>query len=201
MASWAYPSELTPEAYSERMNLAENMNSSLKLTGGLCAQVMKSNPNGSENPNIGGAMNTSEPDICQLLSLNGHINNGLYNNTGLTLLTNGHHNHLNGGGGINHQGLVNSLPNDLDFDSLQGGLECDVDQVIRHELNVEGNLDFNFSDNSATSSMNAVTMSSMGHGHGHGGMNGHHHGVSGQPVSMSAVSTSISSTPSHSWVH
>ncbi|XP_053212153.1 forkhead box protein O-like isoform X2 [Panonychus citri] len=40
----------------------------------------------------------------------------------------------------------NPLPNDLDLnmDSLQGGLECDVDQVIRHELSVEGNLDFNF---------------------------------------------------------
>jgi len=40
--------------------------------------------------------------------------------------------------------LNNSLPNDLDFDSIHGGLECDVDQVIRHELSVDGNLDFNF---------------------------------------------------------
>lgn len=42
--------------------------------------------------------------------------------------------------------LNNPLPNDLDFnfDSLQGGLECDVDQVIRHELSVDGSLDFNF---------------------------------------------------------
>ncbi|KAI1294798.1 Forkhead box protein O [Halotydeus destructor] len=44
--------------------------------------------------------------------------------------------------------LNNQLPNDLDFDSLQGGLECDVDQVIRHELSVDGNLDFNFDTNS-----------------------------------------------------
>lgn len=44
--------------------------------------------------------------------------------------------------------LNNPLPNDLDlnFDSLQGGLECDVDSVIRHELSVEGSLDFNFND-------------------------------------------------------
>ena len=43
--------------------------------------------------------------------------------------------------------LNNQLPNDLDlnaFDAIQGGLECDVDQVIRHELSVEGTLDFNF---------------------------------------------------------
>jgi hypothetical protein len=43
--------------------------------------------------------------------------------------------------------LNNSLPNDLDFDSLQGGLECDVNSVIQHELNVDGNLDFNFDQN------------------------------------------------------
>lgn len=38
------------------------------------------------------------------------------------------------------------LPNDLDLnlDSLQGGLDCDVEQVIKHELSVDGNLDFNF---------------------------------------------------------
>lgn len=40
--------------------------------------------------------------------------------------------------------LNNTLPNDLDFDSLQGGLECDVNSVIQHELSVEGNLEFNF---------------------------------------------------------
>ncbi|XP_013782300.1 forkhead box protein O-like [Limulus polyphemus] len=40
----------------------------------------------------------------------------------------------------------NPLPNDLDLnmDTLEGDLECDVDQLIRHELNVDGNLDFNF---------------------------------------------------------
>lgn len=32
---------------------------------------------------------------------------------------------------------------DLDLDAVQG-LHCDVDQVIQHELNVDGNLDFNF---------------------------------------------------------
>uniref|UniRef100_A0A2R5LA31 Forkhead box protein O n=2 Tax=Ornithodoros turicata TaxID=34597 RepID=A0A2R5LA31_9ACAR len=42
-------------------------------------------------------------------------------------------------------GAPDPLPQDLDLlESLQGGLECDVDQVIRHELSVDGNLDFNF---------------------------------------------------------
>lgn len=38
-----------------------------------------------------------------------------------------------------------ALPSDLDLalDTMMG-LECDVDQVIRHELSVEGSLDFNF---------------------------------------------------------
>lgn len=35
-----------------------------------------------------------------------------------------------------------SLPNDLDL-NLQAGLECDVDSVIKHEMSVEGQLDFN----------------------------------------------------------
>lgn len=37
------------------------------------------------------------------------------------------------------------LPHDLDLDlDAVPGLHCDVDQVIQHELNVDGNLDFNF---------------------------------------------------------
>ncbi|GAB6032533.1 hypothetical protein CHUAL_011426 [Chamberlinius hualienensis] len=45
-------------------------------------------------------------------------------------------------------GQLLSMPNDLELslDTLQGGLECDVDQVINHELSVDGNLDFNFAD-------------------------------------------------------
>ncbi|OQR67807.1 forkhead box protein O-like [Tropilaelaps mercedesae] len=35
-------------------------------------------------------------------------------------------------------------------DTLQGGLECDVEQVVRHELSVHGSLDFNFTDSGAS---------------------------------------------------
>lgn len=69
--------------------------------------------------------------------------------------------------------LNNSLPNDLDFDSLQGGLECDVNSVIQHELNVDGNLDFNFDPMHGT---NAVS-------------------------SAAATNTASSIASSHSWVH
>lgn len=55
--------------------------------------------------------------------------------------------------------LNNSLPNDLDFDSLQGGLECDVNSVIQHELNVDGNLDFNFDPMHASNNNTAVPSS------------------------------------------
>ena len=42
-----------------------------------------------------------------------------------------------------HQGQhFPSLPNDLDL-TLQAGLECDVDSLIKHEMSVEGQLDFN----------------------------------------------------------
>ena len=50
--------------------------------------------------------------------------------------------------------LNNTLPNDLDFDSLQGGLECDVNSVIQHELSVDGNLDFNFDPAAAAANNN-----------------------------------------------
>lgn len=42
---------------------------------------------------------------------------------------------------VNHVPII-SLPNDLDF-TLQAGLECDIDSLIKHEMSVEGQLDFN----------------------------------------------------------
>ncbi|XP_013401532.1 forkhead box protein O-like [Lingula anatina] len=44
-------------------------------------------------------------------------------------------------------GQLQMFPNDIDLtlDSLQAeGIECDVDQVIRQELSIDGNLDFTF---------------------------------------------------------
>ena len=47
-------------------------------------------------------------------------------------------------------GVLNNnepMPNDLELnlDSLQGGFDCNVDEVIKHELSMDGSLDFNFS--------------------------------------------------------
>ena len=56
--------------------------------------------------------------------------------------------YLSAGGGYNSTtGFLthnHPLPNDVDLDSLQGGLVCDVNSVIQHELNLDGNLDFDF---------------------------------------------------------
>jgi len=73
--------------------------------------------------------------------------------------------------------LNNPLPNDLDlnFDSLQGGLECDVDSVIRHELSVDGSLDFNFDPL--------------------------HHGSNANQTSVAHSSTMTTAPSSRSWVH
>ena len=50
-------------------------------------------------------------------------------------------------GVLNNNGMGSTMmPNDLDLnlDSLQGGFEdCNVDEVIKHELNMDGSLDFN----------------------------------------------------------
>ncbi|KRT81762.1 hypothetical protein AMK59_5343 [Oryctes borbonicus] len=42
--------------------------------------------------------------------------------------------------------LNNSVLDDLNIniESLQGGFDCNVDEVIKHELSIEGSLDFNF---------------------------------------------------------
>jgi forkhead box protein O3 len=73
--------------------------------------------------------------------------------------------------------LNNPLPNDLDlnFDSLQGGLECDVDSVIRHELSVDGTLDFNFDPL--------------------------HHGSNASNTSVAHSSSMTTAPSSRSWVH
>ncbi|KAK2714973.1 hypothetical protein QYM36_009834, partial [Artemia franciscana] len=52
-------------------------------------------------------------------------------------------------GALNSTGQ-NTMPNDLDisFDNFQpvfqGGIDCNIDEIVKHELNVEGSLDFNF---------------------------------------------------------
>lgn len=75
--------------------------------------------------------------------------------------------------------LNNSLPTDLDVDALQGGLECDVNSVIQHELSVEGNLDFNFEQNPSSTT--------------------HAGGVGNGGVTVVTASTMAAHT--HSWVH
>ena len=75
---------------------------------------------------------------------------------------------------LNNQCLPNDL--DLNFDSLQGGLECDVDSVIRHELSVEGSLDFNFDS-------------------------GLHHSSNATQTSVAHSSTMTTAPSSRSWVH
>ncbi|XP_018574885.1 forkhead box protein O isoform X2 [Anoplophora glabripennis] len=37
-----------------------------------------------------------------------------------------------------------SMLDDISVESLQGGFECNVDEVIKHELKMDGSLDFNF---------------------------------------------------------
>lgn len=94
--------------------------------------------------------------------------------TGAQVMIAGHLLSLNGHPN-NH---TNTMPNDLDFASLEPGLECDVDQVIRHELSVDGQLDFNFDQSSQS--------------------NGHHSNTP-QSVGVSSSMSTMSST--HSWVH
>lgn len=148
-----YPSEMTGDAYSEHL---VDMASSLKLD--QSGQVFtKSSPTGQ----MWAAVQQDKQSPCQeSVCLSSTLSS-----TGAQVMLAGHLLSLNG---------HNNLPNDLDFASLEPGLECDVDQVIRHELSVDGQLDFNFAEST----------------------NGMHQMSAAQSV---GVSTSMSS--SHSWVH
>ncbi|CAG2111886.1 unnamed protein product [Medioppia subpectinata] len=113
--------------------------------------------------------------------------------------------------------LNNQLPNDLDlnFDSLHGGLECDVDSVIRHELSVDGSLDFNFATGQSGAaahtggqSSNIMDAQGLHHHHSHHLSQLHGGGVvtvvgpAQTSVSVAAHNTTMTTAPSsRSWVH
>ncbi|KAJ8953776.1 hypothetical protein NQ318_015435 [Aromia moschata] len=46
----------------------------------------------------------------------------------------------------------------INVDSLQGGFDCNVDEVINHTLNMDGNLDFNFSTQQQGDERTAVVL-------------------------------------------
>ncbi|PSN36691.1 Forkhead box protein O [Blattella germanica] len=96
-------------------------------------------------------------------------------------------------GALNNSTLLDDL--NLNIETLHGGFDCNVDEVIKHELSMDGSLDFNFSQ----------------HNHHH---NHHHQATSGagsvpqnqelqQGVvpqqATSSYSTTVSTGPS--WVH
>ncbi|XP_074028904.1 forkhead box, sub-group O isoform X1 [Leptinotarsa decemlineata] len=45
-------------------------------------------------------------------------------------------------GALNNSAILDDL--NINVESLQGGFECNVEELIKHELNMEGSLDFNF---------------------------------------------------------
>ena len=91
-------------------------------------------------------------------------------------------------------GVLNNngpMPNDLDLnlDSLQGGFEdCNVDEVIKHELSMDGSLDFNFSQQQLLQQQQQQQQQQLHHHH-------HHHHLHLQPhlhqQSTSAAAVSV----------
>lgn len=81
-------------------------------------------------------------------------------------------------GALNNHTILDDL--NLNIESLQGGFDCNVDEVIKHELSMDGSLDFNFSTQHHT------TMAAQDV-----------HGTPTQAQQSSQYTTSV--TPS--WVH
>lgn len=71
----------------------------------------------------------------------------------------------------------------INIETIQGDFECNVDEVIRHELSIGGSLDFNFTGgaitaaqnppNSAPTSAAAAAATSAASNHGQPSFNGH----------------------------
>uniref|UniRef100_A0AAU7YTS5 Forkhead box protein O n=1 Tax=Cacopsylla chinensis TaxID=471117 RepID=A0AAU7YTS5_9HEMI len=53
----------------------------------------------------------------------------------------------------------NAIDDFLSIDSLQGNFECNVDEVIRHEISLEGDLDFNFPPSNSSPMMTSSASS------------------------------------------
>lgn len=108
-------------------------------------------------------------------------------------------------GALNNSTILDDL--NLNIETLHGGFDCNVDEVIKHELSMEGSLDFNF----MTSSQQLPPSIEMGQGQGvvmgGAGNNGSlqqtlNVGTQSQPVVTTSVAySSPSSVTPPSWVH
>lgn len=58
-------------------------------------------------------------------------------------------------GALNHPTLLDDL--NLNIETLHGGFDCNVDEVIKHELSMEGSLDFNFTQQQQTATTQEQT--------------------------------------------
>lgn len=52
-------------------------------------------------------------------------------------------------GALNNSAVLDDL--NLNIETFHGGFDCNVDEVIKHELSMDGSLDFNFSHNQVRS--------------------------------------------------
>ncbi|XP_069698013.1 forkhead box protein O-like [Periplaneta americana] len=98
-------------------------------------------------------------------------------------------------GALNNSTLLDDL--NLNIETLHGGFDCNVDEVIKHELSMDGSLDFNFSQHHH-------------HHHHHHHHPGHQSGATAPAAqelqqgvvpqqSSASYSTTVSTGPS--WVH
>lgn len=70
------------------------------------------------------------------------------------------------------QNLLDDL--NINIETIQTDFECNVDEVIRHELSIGGSLDFNFGGGALTTQNPATTQTtSSANNHGQPTFNGH----------------------------
>ncbi|CAH1970678.1 unnamed protein product [Acanthoscelides obtectus] len=100
-------------------------------------------------------------------------------------------------GALNNHAIMDDL--NINVESLPGGFECNVEELIRHELTMEGGLDFNFSNSqqqaaAAAAAAAAAVAAGGGPQSGEGGQP-----PGGPPPPPSYQQATVVTTPS--WVH
>lgn len=88
-------------------------------------------------------------------------------------------------GALNNSTILDDL--NINVESLQGGFDCNVEELIKHELNMDGSLDFNFANQQQSMPATQPTE------------NTHQMMTNSQPPSAPPSYSATVTTPS--WVH
>ncbi|XP_044582307.1 forkhead box protein O-like isoform X2 [Cotesia glomerata] len=105
-------------------------------------------------------------------------------------------------GALNNSALLDDL--NINIEGLHGGFDCNVDEVIKHELSMDGTLDFNFQNGVIDPALDSVTDDDIIQGNVMGAnntVNSPAPGTSASGTSYVTANNPTAATATPSWVH